>query len=69
MPHKFAGMRVSEILRWKKASITAAPLPRGSLSWREYEIMMWEDIEAGARENRPGFKAVRKLLSDQRFDR
>jgi hypothetical protein len=31
--------------------------------------MTWEEIEAGAKANRPGFKTVRKLLSDRRFDR
>jgi hypothetical protein len=31
--------------------------------------MMWEDIDGGARQNLPGFKTARKLLSDQRFDR
>ena len=31
--------------------------------------MMWEEIERGAASNLPGFKMVRKLLTDQRFDR
>jgi hypothetical protein len=30
--------------------------------------MIWEDIEAGAKANKPGFKVVRKLLTDKRFD-
>ena len=33
------------------------------------EHLTWEQIEQGAKENRPGFKVVRKLLSDRRFDR
>jgi len=69
MPHRFAGMLVAEILRLKKASITTTPLPPGSPPWRELEAMMWEEIEEGARQGRPGLKTVRKLLSDQRFDR
>jgi hypothetical protein len=69
MPHKYAGLRVSEILRLKKGSVRQAPLPDGSPSWSEFEGMMWEEIEEGARQNLPGFKTVRKLLSDQRFDR
>jgi len=31
--------------------------------------MTWEQIEAGARANSPGFKVVRKLLTDKRFDK
>ncbi len=31
--------------------------------------MFWEDIEAGVAANQPGFKVVRKLLSDKRFDK
>jgi hypothetical protein len=31
--------------------------------------MTWEQIEEGARANRPGFKVVRKLLTDKRFDK
>lgn len=69
MPHKFAGLRVSEILRIKKASIRVAPLPPGLPSWAEFEGMTWEEIEEGARKNLPGYKIVRKLLTDQRFDR
>jgi hypothetical protein len=31
--------------------------------------MTWEQIEEGGRANRPGFKGVRKLLTDKRFDK
>jgi len=62
-------LKVSDILRKKKGSIKQAPLPKGSLSWDEYSQMTWEQIEQGARANRPGFKVVRKLLTDKRFDR
>ena len=31
--------------------------------------MTWEQVEDGARANRPGFKVVRKLLTDKRFDK
>ena len=31
--------------------------------------MTWEQIEAGARANRSGFKVVHKLLTDKRFDK
>jgi hypothetical protein len=31
--------------------------------------MTWEEIDEGARKNLAGYKTVRKLLTDQRFDR
>jgi hypothetical protein len=67
--HRFAGRKVSEILREKKASIRLAPLPPGSPSWDDVEAMIWEEIEDGAKANEPGFKTIRKLLTDRRFDR
>jgi hypothetical protein len=67
--HKYAGMLGSEILLLKKASIRHAPLPKGSLSWSEIEGMMWEQIDDEARANTSGFKTIRKLLTDRRFDR
>lgn len=69
MPHRFDGLRVSEILRLKKGSVRHAPLPDGSPSWLEFGAMTWEEIEEGARQNLAGFKTVHKLLSDQRFDK
>ena len=67
--HEFAGQRVIDILRHKKASIKQARLPQGSPDWDEFSRMTWEQIEDGAYANRPGFKVVRKLLSDKRFDK
>jgi hypothetical protein len=31
--------------------------------------MTWEEIEEGAEASVPGFKVVRKLLTDKRFDK
>jgi hypothetical protein len=31
--------------------------------------MTWEQIEEGTKANKLGFKVVRKLLTDKRFDR
>ena len=62
-------MRVADILRMKKRSVTSAPLPKGAPAWSQLEGMTWEQLEEGARQNLPGYKTVRKLLSDQRFDR
>jgi hypothetical protein len=60
---------VVDILRHKKASIKQARLPQGSPDWDEFSRMTWEQVEDGARTNRPGFKVVRKLLTDKRFDK
>lgn len=67
--HKFSGQKVSDILKSKKGSIKQAQLPPDSPSWEEFSNMTWEQIEQGVAENIPGFKVVRKLLSDRRFDR
>ncbi len=69
MAHKYAGLRVAEILRTKKGSVRLAPLPVGSPTWSEFKAMAWQQIEDGAKRNLAGYKTVRKLLSDQRFDR
>ncbi len=66
--HKFAGLKVVEILKQKKASIKRASLPAGSPNWDEFSVMTWERIEFGAKANLPGFKVVHKLLTDRRFD-
>ncbi len=67
--HKFSGQKVADILKQKKGSVKQAKLPEGSPNWDEFSQMTWEQIEAGAKANRPGFKAIRKLLTDKRFDR
>ncbi|MBH8575904.1 hypothetical protein I8752_23480 [Nostocaceae cyanobacterium CENA369] len=60
---------MSEILKYKRGSIKQAPLTEGSPNWDEFSEMYWEEIEAGVEANQPGFKVVRKLLSDKRFDK
>jgi hypothetical protein len=67
--HKYAGMFVKDILRAKKASVRSAPLPEGSPEWRDVEEMTWEEVDLAAREGQPGFKTIRKLLTDGRFER
>jgi hypothetical protein len=49
---------VAHILIQKKGTIKQAPL--GSPNWEELSQMTWEQIELGAKENRAGFKVVRK---------
>jgi hypothetical protein len=67
--YKFSGQKVSEILKQKRGRIRQVPLPHGSPSWDEFGEMAWEQIEEGAAVDKPGFKVVRKLLMDKRFDR
>jgi hypothetical protein len=67
--HRFSGKRVIDILKLKKGSIKQAQLPEGSPSWDEINQMTWEEIESNANVNLTGFKAIRKLLSDRRFDK
>jgi hypothetical protein len=68
-PHRFAGMTVSEILKQKKASVLTAPLEPDSPSWKDLESLTWEEVDRGAQQSLPGYKTIRKLLSDRRFDR
>ena len=67
--HRFSGKRVIDILKLKKGSIKQAQLPEGSPSWDEINQMTWEEIDESANSNLTGFKAIRKLLSDRRFDK
>jgi hypothetical protein len=60
---------VAEILQQKRGRIKQASLPSGSPSWDEFSEMTWEQIEEGIAAGKPGFKVVRKLLTDKRFDR
>ena len=61
--------KVSDILKLKKGSIQRASLPKGAPSWDEVRNMTWGEIEARARTNLPGYKKVRKLLTDKRFNK
>ena len=56
-------------MKGKKGSIKQAQLPEGAPNWEEFSTMDWEEIEKGAEANISGFKVVRKLLSDRRFDK
>jgi len=60
---------VAEMLRRKKASVQDAPLPAGSPGWDEIRDERLSEVERKARLNVPGYKTIRKLLSDRRFDK
>ena len=57
----FPGQKVADILKRKNTSIRQARLPQESPDWDTFMQMTWEQIEAGARANRPGLKLVRQL--------
>lgn len=69
MPHKNLGKTVVEILAGKKASVRSAPLEAGSPSWAEIEQMTWEEVVEQADADVPGFRTMKKLLGDKRFDK
>ena len=67
--HKNAGKTVTEILKRKKASLKNAPLPLGSPTWDEILELTWEEIDRNARQRRPGYQTIRKLLSDPEYEK
>lgn len=60
---------VSDILKTKKGSVRNVELPPGSPSFDEILDMPFSEIEAGAKANLPGYKTIKKVLTDKRFDR
>jgi RHS repeat-associated protein len=60
---------VKDILKKKKGSIKDAPLAPGSPDWDEVSKMTWGQIEEGARQNKPGFKTLRKLLTQGEYNK
>jgi hypothetical protein len=56
-------------LKGKKGSIKQAPLDKGSPPWSEIEKMKWGDIEKGAKQNKPGFRTIRKLLTQGEYNK
>lgn len=61
--------KVSEILKTKQGQIKRTPLPPGSPSWDELSELTWGEIVEGAKQSRPGFRTIRKLLTDKDYDR
>jgi len=61
--------KVSDILKDKKASIKNAPLEQGAPGWDEIQTLTWQEIEEGARQGKPGYRTIRKLLTDSRFNK
>jgi hypothetical protein len=64
-----AGKTVAEILVDKKGSVRQAPLEPGSPGWDDIASMMWEEVVSRAAADEPGFRTIKKLLSDRRFNK
>jgi hypothetical protein len=69
MTSQNAGKTVAEILKGKKADIQCAPLDPGSPSWDDIRHLTWEDIQAGAKRGKPGYKTFKKLLGSREYDK
>ncbi len=68
-PIRNDGKTVAQILATKKGSVKNAPLPPGFPGWDRVADLHWEEVVERARRNDAGFRELRKLLSDKRFDR
>jgi hypothetical protein len=53
----------------KKGDIRNAALPSGSPGWNDILHLTWEEVIDMAKKRQPGFRFIRKLLSDGRFDK
>jgi hypothetical protein len=63
------GQTVREILGRKKASIRQAPLDPGSPSWDHILDLTWEELVRRAKARVPGYKTLKKLLSQGEYNR
>ena len=68
-PQPDADQTVAHVLRGKQASIRQAPLPPGSPSWDDLLTLPMVEVERRANNNEPGYRTVRKLLKDRRFEK
>jgi hypothetical protein len=64
-----AGKTVAQILKGKKASIKQAALPKGSPAWAEILKVKWEEIDKRAKQRKPGYRTIRKLLTDPEYNK
>ena len=61
--------KVRDILKLKRGSIKTAPLERGSPRWEDILDLTWREIEEGGRQQRAGFRTLKKLLLRKEYDR
>lgn len=64
-----AGKTVGQILRGKRSAIRQAPLEPNSPGWDDILRMPWEEVVEKAEADEPGFRTIKKLLGDGRFDK
>lgn len=64
-----SGKTVREILREKRGAIRQAPLEPNAPSWDDILDLTWEEVAERAEADEPGFRTIRKLLGDRRFDK
>jgi hypothetical protein len=57
------------MLKDKRGSIKNAELDPGSPSWDDIMDLTLKEIEDRARQNLPGYKTIKKLLTERRFDK
>lgn len=69
MASQYAGKTVAEILTGKRGSIKYASLDPGSPSWEDIRHLTWEEIDRRAKQRKPGYKTIRKLLSSPEYDK
>lgn len=60
---------VKDILKGKEGAIKDATLPKGSPTWDQISQMTMDQIDKAAKACEPGFRTIRKLLTDSRFDK
>lgn len=60
---------VGDILKRKRGAIRQAPLEPGSPSWDDIRGLSWGEVVRRAEADEPGFRTIKKLLGDRRFDK
>ena len=63
------GKIVREILKRKRGAIRHAPLEPGSPSWDDILDFTWGEVVERAEADVPGFRTIKKLLGEGRFNK
>ncbi|MCL2451107.1 MAG: hypothetical protein FWD17_19345, partial [Polyangiaceae bacterium] len=68
-PNPIAGKTDEENRKGQKGSIKQAALEEGSPSWNDIQKETWESIEQKARADKPGYRTIRKLLTQKEYNK